>query len=123
MQSQSIDQAVELAPVANGRAGVERRIRGTLILAPCLAMLAVAVWLAPKPAGYGTHRELGLPPCGFLAQTGYPCPSCGMTTSFADMAHGHPVDAFLASRSGRCFSWLWRSWRWWGWASSPLGET
>lgn len=100
MQSQSIDQAVELAPVANGRAGVERRIRGALILAPCLAMLAVAVWLAPKPAGYGTHRELGLPPCGFLAQTGYPCPSCGMTTSFADMAHGHPVDAFLAQPFG-----------------------
>ena len=93
MQSQAVDQAVVPAPVADAREGVGRRFRGALILGPCLAALAVSVWLAPRPAGFGTHRALGLPPCGFLAQTGYPCPSCGMTTAFAAMAHGHPVDA------------------------------
>jgi len=100
MQSQADDQAVVLAPVADGRLGLGCRIRGALILTPCVAALAISVWLAPKPAGYGTHRELGLPACGFLARTGYPCPSCGMTTSFAAMAHGHPVDAFLAQPFG-----------------------
>lgn len=100
MQSQAVDQAVELAPVADARAGLGRRIRGSLILAPCLAVLAVSLWLHPREAGYGTHRALGLPACGFLAQTGYPCPSCGMTTAFADMAHARCVDAFLAHPFG-----------------------
>ena len=31
----------------------------------------------------GTHQQLGLPPCNFVTLTGYPCPACGMTTSFA----------------------------------------
>jgi hypothetical protein len=70
------------------------------MLAPCIAVLAVSFWLHPSQAGHGTHRELGLPACGFLAQTGYPCPSCGMTTAFADMAHGRFLDAFLAQPFG-----------------------
>ena len=100
MRLQSVDQATALASVADARAGIGRRIRGSLILAPCVAVLAVSVWLDPSGAGYGTHRELGLPACGFLAQTGYPCPSCGMTTAFADMAHARFVDAFLAQPFG-----------------------
>ena len=100
MQSQAVDQAIELAPVADARAAFGRRIRGSLIMGPCIAVLAVAGRLHPSGAGYGTHRELGLPTCGFLAQTGYPCPSCGMTTAFADMAHARCVDAFLAQPFG-----------------------
>jgi hypothetical protein len=69
-------------------------------MAPCVAVLAVSGWLHPSGAGHGTHRALGLPACGFLAQTGYPCPSCGMTTAFADMAHARPVDAFFAQPFG-----------------------
>jgi len=100
MQSESVEQAIVLAPVEDARAVAGRRIRGALIMGPCLTIIIVAAWLAPKSAGYGTHKELGLPPCGFLAQTGYPCPSCGMTTAFAAMAHGHPVDSFLAQPCG-----------------------
>ena len=100
MRLQGVDQAVVLAPVSDARAGIGRRIRGLLVLAPCVAVLAVSCWLHPRHAGYGTHTELGLPACGFLAQTGYPCPSCGMTTAFADMAHGRCVDAFLAQPFG-----------------------
>jgi hypothetical protein len=51
-----------------------------------IAVLAVARWLTPHPSGMGTHMQLGLPPCGFLYLTKLPCPTCGLTTSFAYMA-------------------------------------
>ncbi|MDH3727015.1 MAG: DUF2752 domain-containing protein [Myxococcales bacterium] len=48
-----------------------------------IAVLAAATWIEPDPRGYGTHTQLGLPPCGFLALTGFRCPGCGLTTAFA----------------------------------------
>src|SRR5262245_31491696 len=53
-----------------------------------IAVLALARWLEPSPLGYGTHRQLGLLPCSFRRITGYPCPSCGMTTAFAWFVRG-----------------------------------
>jgi hypothetical protein len=69
------------------------RLRGALLLAPCAAVICVAAWLTPRQAGYGTHQQLGLPPCSFLWRTGYPCPSCGLTSAFAAMAHGRLAEA------------------------------
>ena len=57
-------------------------------LAACAGLLGVAGWLSPSPAGLGTHRQLGLPPCGFLIMTGLPCPTCGMTTAYAHAVRG-----------------------------------
>lgn len=50
--------------------------------AACLAVLVVAAYLAPDPAGIGTTTRLGMVPCGFRLNTGLPCAGCGLTTSF-----------------------------------------
>jgi Protein of unknown function (DUF2752) len=55
----------------------------------CLAVLCLAAYLHPSPDGFGTHTTIGLNRCEFLARTGLPCPSCGMTTSFAWFVRGN----------------------------------
>jgi hypothetical protein len=39
--------------------------------------------------------RLPIPSCTFLTLTGYPCPFCGSTRAFVDMAHGRFGAAFL----------------------------
>ena len=69
----------------------------------CGAIIALAWWLTPAETGTGTHRQLGLPVCSFLVRTGYPCPTCGMTTSVSAMAHGRFVLAFVSHPFGVVF--------------------
>jgi hypothetical protein len=47
-----------------------------------------------------THRQLGLPPCTFNEVTGVPCPSCGMTTSFALLVRGDVLNSLRANAVG-----------------------
>ncbi|MGD8318572.1 MAG: DUF2752 domain-containing protein [Myxococcales bacterium] len=63
-------------------------------------VLAVAACLEPDARGYGTHTQLGLPPCGFLLWTGAPCPGCGLTTAFAHAIRGHWLNALAANPLG-----------------------
>ena len=70
------------------------------------ALLAVAAWLPPSPAGIGTHEVLGLPPCPFHALTGIPCPACGMTTAFAHVARGDVGAALRAQPLGAALALL-----------------
>ena len=65
-----------------------------------LSMLVVARRLEPDQRGYGTHERLGLWPCAFRATTGRPCPTCGMTTSFAWFARAKPVRSWRANPAG-----------------------
>lgn len=69
------------------------RLLALVLLLPCVALLGTAAWLSPSPDGMGTHTQLGLPECGFKLGTGVPCPTCGMTTSFA---HAASADLFAA---------------------------
>ena len=73
---------------------------GLIGLVGSVAVLTLSFWLSPDPRGYGTHEQLGLAPCSFLAVHGIPCLSCGMTTAFAGMAHLRPDIAVAASPFG-----------------------
>lgn len=93
-----------------------RSVRWAMVLlaAGLAALLVVAGWLKPSPNGYGTHTQLGLPPCLFYGVTGHPCPSCGMTTAFAWFVRGrfdrsiiaNPAGAFLAGACLALVPWL-----------------
>lgn len=63
-------------------------------------VLALSIWLDPSPKGHSTHLQLGLGQCTFLSATGYPCPMCGCTTSFAWMAHLNPAQAVVTQPFG-----------------------
>lgn len=71
------------------------RAVGVVLLVPSGTVLGLASWLTPAPQGYGTHLQLGLGECTMLHLTGFPCPMCGMTTTFTLFAHLRPVDAII----------------------------
>lgn len=71
------------------------RVGSAVVATGAGTVLAIAGWLQPDAHGYGTHQQLGLYPCTFLAWTGQPCPMCGATTTFALMADLRPIDAVL----------------------------
>jgi hypothetical protein len=66
----------------------------------CLAGLITAATLTPNPSGLGTHTALGLPACGFQQTLGIPCPSCGMTTSWAWFVRGDILRSFWVQPMG-----------------------
>jgi hypothetical protein len=63
-------------------------------------LLSVAAYLTPNADGHGTHKDLGLPSCGFLATTSLPCVSCGYTTSFSMAADGDIWGSMLNQPAG-----------------------
>ena len=71
-----------------------------LISLGLLGGFAVAASLPPDPRGFGTHRGLGLPPCSIRATYGLPCPSCGLTTSFAHFVRGEFPGSIAANLAG-----------------------
>jgi hypothetical protein len=82
----------------------ERRLAAGFALLG-VAVFGVAAILNPydeagRPRMNGTHRQLGLPPCTLQALTGVGCPSCGMTTAFALLAHGDPGAAWRTNWAG-----------------------
>lgn len=105
----------------NGRHGLsslDHAVYALLVLGlGCI--FALAAWLKPDASGIGTHTELGLPPCGFYVVFHKPCPSCGMTTAFAWMMHGHPGRALRAQPAGvavflaSAALFLYLPWAWW----------
>jgi Protein of unknown function (DUF2752) len=71
-----------------------------LVAIVCLTVLVAAACIKPDPAGLGTHKQLGQPECGFYERTGFPCPTCGMTTAFAYMVRGKFLNSFSVQPAG-----------------------
>ncbi len=61
------------------------RLRGTAV--------ALACWILLMVARVNLPERLNVPACSFLATTGYPCPSCGMTRGMVAMTRGDIVTA------------------------------
>src|SRR5262245_58612129 len=76
------------------------RAAALIVALACLGVLVVAALLTPNPTGVGTHTALHYKPCDCLALTGVPCPSCGMTTSFAWFARGNLLASLLVQPMG-----------------------
>jgi hypothetical protein len=75
-----------VAPPRRALAAERAAVAAAAAVAWLLLLLAARV--APDPSGLGTHRRLGLPPCGLYEASGIPCPTCGMTTAFAHAVRG-----------------------------------
>lgn len=65
-----------------------------------ISLLATAACLRPVEQGFGTHQQLGLPPCSAVQWFGRRCPSCGMTTAWAHLLAGSPLRACRANAGG-----------------------
>jgi hypothetical protein len=89
----------DVAPQPRRSRRVVRLWAGAVACA-CAAILAVAASLRPNACGFGTHQQLGFAPCGMILLTGYPCPTCGMTTAFAHTVRGRVGQALWAQPSG-----------------------
>jgi hypothetical protein len=97
-----------LLPLINDRAvrpqRFERLLAGFVAAVACVAFTIAAIMNpydeAGRPRTHGTHRQLGLPPCTMLSTVGFPCPSCGMTTSIALVFHGDVPAACRANWAG-----------------------
>lgn len=88
-------RSVERAPLS-----VPARILVGLLAAGSISVAASSRLLSPDPRGFGTHEQIVGVPCTFRAFTGIPCPTCGMTTSFAHMARGEIAQALHAQPMG-----------------------
>jgi hypothetical protein len=92
-------QAISNIPIGRESTAL-RRIVGAIVFVVAASLVGTAAWLSPAADGHGTHEQLGLPPCSMMMFTGRPCPTCGYTTAFSHVAHGHLIEAAIVQPVG-----------------------
>jgi hypothetical protein len=70
-----------------------------------IAPAVLAARLTPDPRGWGTHEQLGWAPCRIRQWWDRPCPTCGMTTSWAYAARGNALAA-VRTNAGGALMWM-----------------
>lgn len=94
---------VRATPTRCGEAAtLSRRTRlvAALVGVGLALVLLIASSLVPDERGWGTHQQLGLPPCTFVTVFGVRCPACGMTTSWSLATHARVVEALRTHVAG-----------------------
>ncbi|MCA9086460.1 MAG: DUF2752 domain-containing protein [Planctomycetaceae bacterium] len=76
------------------------RIWYFLVVVLVASVFCVAAAVVPDPRGFGTHEQLGLPPCLVMTWCNHRCPHCGMTTSFAWLVRGDFANAWHCNSGG-----------------------
>jgi hypothetical protein len=114
-------------PIRRANTGRIARLTLLLIAALLAGVFAVAFYLNPydadgTPRTMATHTQLGMPPCNFVILAGKPCPSCGMTTSFALLVRGDVVASLRANWAGTLIAVLWALTLVWAVASGIKGR-
>ena len=92
----AVSQARVLVPVVPGHL----RSWAFLIGLAFTAILLAAWHLEPDLLPLGPRSQLSLPGCAFRDRTGYPCPTCGMTTAWAGAVRGDLTTAVRANIAG-----------------------
>ena len=131
-QNLPIAHPVRPAPRRDRVAGAARLRRLTRAALIAIAVALTGVFVAAfrihpydedgKPRTMSTHTQLGMPPCNFVVMTGKPCPSCGMTTSFALLVRGDVVASARANWVGSVICVLWALMLVWALASGLWGK-
>ncbi len=97
--------AIYAPPSRALRLGVYGRVIALAVAAGCAILIVTAFRLRPSPDGVGTHQGMGFLPCTMLVTTGIPCPTCGMTTSFAWFFKGNILASFYVQPGGFALAW------------------
>lgn len=87
-------------PTQQHTGGSARRAVALGVALAAIALLGVAAWLRPDTAGHGTHTQLGMPKCQWVAFFDKPCLTCGMTTSFSLAADARLDRSFINQPMG-----------------------
>jgi hypothetical protein len=124
-----VTQPVERTTCRGSSARTARLTRVSLLVVGALlaGIFGIAFWLNPydangQPRTMATHTQIGLPPCNFVILTGKPCPSCGMTTSFALLVRGDVGASLRANWAGTLIAVLWALTMVWAIASGIHGK-
>lgn len=64
------------------------------------ALFGIAWVIVPAERGYGSHQSLGLPACTSVRLLGIRCPTCGMSTAWANFVRGRWASAVRANVTG-----------------------
>ncbi len=121
----AIPFAVPLRPDVGLRRGV--RVGLVAVAVSLAGVFGVALYLNPYgPDGaartMATHTQLGLPACNMVALTGRPCPTCGMTTSFALLVRGDVRGSLRANWVGTVLAASWAGLLAWAVVSAVAGR-
>ncbi len=97
----------------------------SMVLLPAI-VFAIALGLDPYQGGRvwleETHTQLGMPICSFRKLTGQPCPSCGMTSSFALFVRGDLLHSLQANAAGTLLATLSLLFIFWGLMTAVAGR-